>query len=72
MEQQFTDFIVVPLSSHEIDGVRKEQERLTAARNFHLDAAVLPFRRAVTKDMNSPSIVDQALEPRTKIGAWSR
>ena len=25
MEQQFTDFIVVPLSSHEIDGVRKEQ-----------------------------------------------
>ena len=40
MEQQFTDFIVVPLSSHEIDGVRKEQERLTAARNFHLDAAV--------------------------------
>ena len=60
VEQQFTGFIVVPLSSHEIDGVRKEQERLTAARNFHLDAAVLPFRRAVTKDMNSPSKVSES------------
>ena len=28
--------IVVPLSSHEIDGVRKEKERLTAASDSHI------------------------------------
>ena len=27
----FPPLIVVPLSSHEVDGVRKEKERLTAA-----------------------------------------
>jgi hypothetical protein len=30
-EFSFPRLIVVPLSSHEIDGVRKEKERLTAA-----------------------------------------
>ena len=35
----FPPLIVVPLSSHEVDGVRKEKERLTAAINLMLDLA---------------------------------
>ena len=31
----FPPLIVVPLSSHEVDGVRKEKERLTAAIKVH-------------------------------------
>ena len=33
-EFSFPRLIVVPLSSHEIDGVRKEKERLTAAEGL--------------------------------------
>ena len=32
-EFSFPQLIVVPLSCHEVDGVRKEKERLTAAQS---------------------------------------
>ena len=33
-EFSFPQLIVVPLSCHEVDGVRKEKERLTAAQGL--------------------------------------
>ena len=33
-EFSFPQLIVVPLSCHEVDGVRKEKERLTAAQSI--------------------------------------
>ena len=37
----FPRLIVVPLSSHAVDGVRKEKERLTAAEAWRLNSFIL-------------------------------
>ena len=40
-EFSFPRLIVVPLSSHAVDGVRKEKERLTAAEAWRLNSFIL-------------------------------
>ena len=46
----FPPLIVVPLSSHEVDGVRKEKERLTAAINIrNHDSKLHRFFQRITK-----------------------
>jgi len=48
-EFSFPQLIVVPLSCHEVDGVRKEKERLTAAQR-PLHELVHPSLSAVMSD----------------------
>jgi hypothetical protein len=47
MELSFPRLIVVPLSSQEVDGVRKEKERLTTALTLRLAPMSLPHSLTV-------------------------
>ena len=59
-EFSFPRLIVVPLSCHEVDGVRKEKERLTAALNSpHFFPATMLLLKAGKK--GGKAMVEQGL-----------